>query len=301
MSGFCFRDPAHLYDEWQHARSLSESFGVAVEEVRIDERQIPDLLLKAAWHYDEPIPRPHHLAAYAVAKQASARGLKVLLSGEGGDELFGGYSRYADLAASMNASGDLTPLVFANNRVAEPRIARFWPKRGFSNGFRFCCAKETDGLDLINRQLLTDQKTFLQHFLQRSDRMGMASGVEIRVPLLDIPLVEHVNGLPGSAKIAGAEGKLCLKAAAQDLLPASALLRRKQTFEMPMLPLLQRGPVADLLDDMLLAQPRCAGVFDAQGIETLVRDLRAGQEELWKVTWLLLTTEIWMRTFQVIV
>jgi hypothetical protein len=70
---------------------------------------------------------------------------------------------------------------------------------------------------------------------------------------------------------------------------------------MPMAPLLQKGPVADFLDDMLLSKPRCADLFDADGIVSLVRDLRAGQDELWKVAWLLLTTEVWMRTFEVTV
>jgi len=299
MAGFCFREPTYGYDELTHARSASERFGIDVEEVRIPDAEVPELLTKLTWHYDEPLPRPHHLAAYAVAKQAQAAGCKVLLSGEGGDELFGGYTRYASFAAEMEASKDLSPLVFGNNRVAIPRIARFWPRRRFANAFRFWCAEETDGLDLVNRQLLVDQKTFLQHFLQRSDRMGMAVGIEIRVPLLDIPLVDYVNSLPGSTKIAGGKTRVCQKAAAGRLLPPDLIHRPKQPFEMPMAPLLQRGPVADLLDDLLLSQPRCGEFFDRDGILHLIRDLRSGQDELWKVVWLLLTTEIWMRTFRV--
>jgi asparagine synthase (glutamine-hydrolysing) len=301
MTGFCFRDPAYGYDEFEEARSASTPFNVNVEEVRIPEVAVPDLLATLTWHYDEPLPRPHHIAAYAVSKRAQETGLKVLLAGEGGDELLGGYTRYITFADEMSRSGDTSPLVFAHNRVALPRIARFWPGKRFLNGYRFWCAEETKGLDLINRQLIVDQKTFLQHFLQRSDRMGMAAGVEIRVPLLDIPLVTYVNGLPGSKKISGGITKTCLRSAARGLLPPALVERPKQPFDMPMAPLLQKGPVADFLDDMLLSKPRCADLFDADGIGSLVRDLRAGQDELWKVTWLLLTTEIWMRTFEVTV
>ncbi len=293
--GFCFRDPANTYDEWEAARGLSEKFGVQVEEVRLAEAEIPALLERATWHYDEPLPRPHHLAAFAVARAARGAGLKVLLSGEGGDEVFGGYRRYVDLASDPGA------LAWGHNRVAHPRVTRFWRAAEVTNRFRFQCAEETGGLDPVNRQLVVDQRTFLQHFLQRSDRMGMAEGVEIRVPLLDVPLVEYANGLPGAAK-AGEEGtKLCLRAAAEGVLPRTAIERPKQPFEMPMAPLLRAGPVAELLDDLLLDRPRLGEILDRAGIAELVRDFRAGQEELWKVAWLLLTTEVWMRTFRVTV
>jgi asparagine synthase (glutamine-hydrolysing) len=301
MLGFCFRDQHHGYDELKEARTIADSFGVDLQDVGIAETEIPDLLMKLTWYYDEPLPRPHHLAAYAVARRAKAAGLKVLLSGEGGDELFGGYSRYAELISGMNGSLDSSSLVFAHNRVAIPRIARFWSKRYFLNGYRFWCAEETNGLDPINRQLIVDQMTFLQHFLQRSDRMGMAEGIEIRVPLLDIPLVEYVNSLPGSAKVSCMETKVCLKAAAKGLLPSILIDRPKQPFDVPMAPLLQSGPVASFLDDMLLSRPRCGELFTNAAIEALVRDLRAGQHELWKIAWLLLSTEVWMRTFKVAV
>jgi asparagine synthase (glutamine-hydrolysing) len=299
MRGLCFRDPAYGYDELSEARALATPFGVQVEEVTIDADEVPDLLHRAAWHHDEPLPRPHHLAAYAIARRAREDGLKVLVSGEGGDELFGGYVRYAEMAALMQRSGDLSPLVFGQNRVALPRIARFWAHDRFENTYRQECAERTSGFDLVNRQLLVDQLTFLQHFLQRSDRMGMAAGVEIRVPLLDVPLVEYSNRLPGSFKVANGCTKVALKASLDGLLPDVVLRRRKQAFEMPMAPLLQHGPVADLVDDLLLDRPRCGEIFDRAGIQGLVRDLRNGDEDLWKAAWLLLTTEIWMRTFDV--
>jgi asparagine synthase (glutamine-hydrolysing) len=301
MRGLCFRDPAYGYDELANACELSAPFGVRVEEVRLQPREVPDLLFKLAWHYDEPLPRPHHLAAYAVARQAHGEGLKVLISGEGGDEVFGGYARYADAAAAMERSGDVSPLVFAGNRVACSRIARFWPQDRFENDFRFRCADATAGFDLVNRQLLVDQQTFLQHFLQRSDRMGMAAGVEIRVPLLDVPLVEYTNRLPGCFKVARGCTKIVLKQALSGLLPDAVIHRPKQAFEMPMAPLLIEGPVADLVDDCLLDRPRCGEIFDRAGIAELIADLRAGQHDLWKVAWLLLTTELWMRTFDVTV
>src|SRR5262249_31255162 len=74
LQGFCFRNPRFGYDEYNDARSLSEHYGAPIEEVRIADKEIPSLLEQLTWHYDEPIPRPHHLAAYAVSRQASTAG-----------------------------------------------------------------------------------------------------------------------------------------------------------------------------------------------------------------------------------
>jgi len=299
MSGFCFTDPRLGYDELDDARSICEPNGISVEDVRIRELDVPDLMWKLTWHYDEPVPRPHHIAAYAVARQARAAGLKVLLSGEGGDELFGGYRRYVEIAASIAENGDQSALVYGHNRVALPRVARLIPSPSLANPFRERCADETEGLDTVNRQLLVDQQTFLQHFLQRSDRMGMAAGIEMRVPLLDLELVEHTNGRPGVEKISGEQTKIGLKRAARGILPSSVIDRPKQSFDMPMAPLLQHGPMAAFLDDMLLCAPRSGALFGSDTIRAMVKDLREGAHDLWKVVWMLLSTEVWMRVFRV--
>jgi asparagine synthase (glutamine-hydrolysing) len=299
MQGFCFRAPALGYDELDDAREISGRYGVTVDEVTVESSEIPDLLQHLAWHHDEPLPRPHHIAAYAIARQARARGLKVLLSGEGGDELFGGYARYVDFATQLHTSGDVHTLAYGHNRAALPRIARFWKCPAFQSDFRFRVAEATNGFDVINRQLLSDQQTFLQHFLQRSDRMGMAAAVEVRVPLLDLALVEYTNRLPGHLKVSGTETKIGLKDALRGVLSGTTLLRRKQAFEMPMSPLLCEGPVAELVDDCLLDHPRTGQIFDPRGMAEVIADMRAGQHDLWKIVWLLLTTELWMRRFNV--
>ena len=161
LPGFCFRDAATGYDECEDAQRIGGQFGVAVAEARIQPDEIPSLLEKLTWHNDEPLPRPRHLADYAVARQARAAGLNVLLSGQGGDELFGGYERYLDYAATMEASGDLTPLILGQHEGALTSLRRISPSRAFSNPFRAWCASDTNGLDLINRQLIGDQRTWL--------------------------------------------------------------------------------------------------------------------------------------------
>src|SRR5262249_33078280 len=179
------------------------------------------------------------------------------------------------------------------------RVARFCSQERFVNAFRFWCAEETAGLDLVNRQLLADQKTFLLHFLQRSDRMGMAAGVEARVPLLDIPLVEYLNSLPGAPKVGRGTTKICLRTAARRFLPSAVVDRPKQPFDMPMVPLLERGEVAEFVNELLLSRPRFGDLFEPKEVQALLRDFHAGRTELWKMVWLLVSFELWMRTFRV--
>jgi asparagine synthetase B (glutamine-hydrolysing) len=90
-----------------------------------------------------------------------------------------------------------------------------------------------------------------------------------------------------------------LKAAARGVLPAEIVDCPKRSFDMPMAPMLQRGPVAAFLDEMLLSSPRCGALFSDKAIAAMVRDLREGADELWKVVWMVLAMEVWMRVFRV--
>ena len=301
MLGYCFRDPAHGYDEIGNARQIAEDFNIDLRPVCIREEKLPDLLIKMTRYYDEPLARPHTIAAYAVAEAARQDGVKVLLTGEGSDEVFGGYRRYIDLGAQMTETGDLSPLVFANNRDALPRIHRFWTQARFSNAFRFWCSEDVRRLDIINQQLIVDQKTFLQHFLQRSDRTGMAVGVETRVPMLDIALVEYLNSLPGRIKVT-VDGvtKKPLRAALNGVISRQISSLPKQPFDMPMAPFLRLGAVAEMLNDLLLTNPRSGCLFPVSAVRDLVGDMHVDRDpNLWKAVWLLLSTEIWLREFKV--
>lgn len=301
MLGYCFHDPANGYDEIANAQQVADDFNIDLRAVRICQENIPDLLIKTTRYYDEPLPRPHLIAAYVVARAARHDGVKVLLTGEGADEVFGGYRRYVDLGAQMTQTGDLSPLVFANNRDALPRIQRFLAKTRFSNAYRFWCGEDVRGLDIINQQLIVDQKTFLQHFLQRSDRTGMAVGVETRVPMLDIALVEYVNSLPGRSKVT-VDGviKKPLRAALNGVVSEQIVSLPKQPFDTPMAPFLRQGPVAEMINDLLLTNPRSGSLFPVCKVQDLVREMHVDSDpNLWKAVWQLLTTEIWLREFKV--
>ena len=301
MRGYCFHDPAHGYDEIENAQQVADHFNIDLRPVRICQQSIPDLLVNMTRYYDEPLPRPHTIAAYVLAGAARQDGVKVLLTGEGGDEVFGGYRRYVDLGAQMTQTGDLSPLVFANNRDALVRINRLWGQRRFSNAYRFWCSEDVRRLDIINQQLIVDQKTFLQHFLQRSDRTGMAVGVETRVPMLDIALVEYLNSLPGRAKVT-IDGitKKPLRTALSGVICRRILSLPKLPFDMPMGPFLRLGAVAEMLHDLLLTNPRSGTLFPLRALKDLVQDMHVESGgNLWKTVWLLLTTEIWLREFKV--
>jgi asparagine synthase (glutamine-hydrolysing) len=154
-------------------------------------------------------------------------------------------------------------------------------------------------LDIINQQLIVDQKTFLQHFLQRSDRTGMAVGVETRVPMLDIALVEFLNSLPGRSKVTeDGVTKKPLRAALSGVVSSRISSLPKQPFGMPMAPFLRSGAVAEMLNDLLLTNPRSGPLFPVSQVQDLVREIDQ-DPNLWIAVWQLLTTEIWLREFKV--
>lgn len=301
-NGYCFLDDEKGYNEFDSAEKIAIANNIQLIPVRISEAEIPSKLQKATLYYDEPLPRPHHLAAFEIARQASSDGVKVLLTGEGSDELFGGYGRYIEMQEAYKRDADEEHFLFGNNRVALPAIQKFLQPLQFNTGFRHALNKSTRGYDSINRQLYYDQFTFLSHFLQRSDRMGMAWGLENRVPFLDKELCTFINSLDGSLKIKNKELKHLLRAAMGNYLPPEIISRPKEPFEMPIAGYMVRGRLKEMIDDFLLTNPRCSAILNKSGIESAIQAMQAESEKpknAWKMVWLLLGFEIWMRTFNI--
>jgi asparagine synthase (glutamine-hydrolysing) len=299
MQGYCYYDETNGYDETAFAKQMATQFNINLNLVQIKEQELPNLLETVTWHFDEPVPRPHNLAAYAVSKAAAHDGIKVLLTGEGGDEIFCGYTRYKEITEKYSADHDPSHIIFGHNRVALTAIEKFYSKRSFTNNYRFWVPYTYRNLDAINQQLISDQKTFLIHFLQRSDRMGMAVGLENRVPLLDIELVNFMNRIPGEQKMKNGELKYIQKQMLKGILSDEIIYQKKQPFDMPIETYLQRGVLNEYMKDLLLSDARCSYLFDKKGMATLINDMTDKKPNAWKMVWLLMCFEVWLRKFNV--
>jgi asparagine synthase (glutamine-hydrolysing) len=321
------------YDELEYARAVATRYGtVHTEEVvSLDAIGVlPDL----AEHFDEPFGDSSAIPTFRVAHLA-AKGLKVVLTGDGGDELFGGYSRYLVngtlgrlaivpqplLRAAAHAGAvALSPLGSRSRLRRRMRIAkhlfgldpdeRYVAQVTFWNGHdRSVSAVKQNGpdpyllqalrggpVDPIDRMLRADLLTYLpEDLLVKMDRATMANSLEARAPLLDHKVVEFAARLPIDRKIDGRTTKVLLRAMAKQLMPAEHVDRPKKGFAVPINDWF-RGGLGDRFEEVVLApDARSRDHLDTAVGRSLLDKHRAGEEDYGSHLWLLLMFELWAR------
>jgi asparagine synthase (glutamine-hydrolysing) len=289
--------------------------------------QTAELLPQLMWHLDEPLGDPAALPTYLLCRFARQT-VPVVLTGEGSDELLGGYPRYAWWRVSQRVRS-IVPRWIRHGLVLP--LARALPlqdryRRAVSNVFadgddiqrhlRWVGSEarapspeprgigtylrprsQPDG-DAVSRLMELDLHTWLvDDVLLKMDKMSMANSVEARVPFLDHVLAEFVAPLPSALKIHGLRTKVLLQRAAAPLLPRATVRRRKHAFQVPVDQWL-RGPLRDFAADTLGAQSaRERGWLDAPAVATLLAEHRAGRAARGRHIWNLLCLEVWARTF----
>jgi asparagine synthase (glutamine-hydrolysing) len=289
------------------------------------------LLLPAlAEAFDEPFADSSALPTYLVS-QLAAEDVKVALSGEGGDELFGGYYTYAaDLLAlrvgvvapllrplverlpssSRKASFDYRAKRFV--RAANlPPLERHhgWKEiyspelraelTGRSHDFdpvdlyraRFA---ETEGADLLARLQDVDFGIYLvDDLLAKTDRASMAHSLEVRVPFMDTAVASFAFSLPRRHKVRGLSKKVMLRKAAEPLLPRQVVHGRKRGFSIPAAAWL-RGELEPFARETLSAETlRRQGFFRPEAVARLLAEHVAGREDLSRQLWGLLAFTLW--------
>jgi asparagine synthase (glutamine-hydrolysing) len=317
------------FDELGDARLVASRYGTDHHElvVRPDAAR---LLPALAETFDEPFADSSALPTYLVSELAS-RHVKVALSGEGGDELFGGYYTYAaDLLAlrfgrlarlarplverlpssSARASFDYRAKRFVRAAHLEPLERHHGWKEIFSpelraeltrrqNGFdpvdlyRNVFA-ETDGADLLARLQDVDERLYLvDDLLVKTDRASMAHSLEARVPFCDPVVALFAHALPTRHKVRGLRKKVLLRRAAEPLLPRSIVYGKKRGFSIPAAAWL-RGDLEPFARDVLSPDSlRRQGFFEPTVVAKLIDDHVAGREDRSRQLWGLLAFTLW--------
>jgi asparagine synthase (glutamine-hydrolysing) len=323
------------FDELEHARRVAEHFGTEHHEfvVRPDGLTILDSLIA---HFDEPFADSSAIPTWYVSEVAR-RHVTVVLSGDGGDELFGGYDRY--LPHPRVAQFDRLPLpgMRAAAALAWPllphgargknflRHVAADPAGRYLDSVSFFHADERRALyapDVRAAAALAAERTLGRHFdrfaalphdsrmmrfdfetylpedvLTKVDRMSMAHSIESRVPLLDNRVIDFAASLPARFKIRDGRRKHVLKETLRQMLPDSILNRRKQGFGIP-LGTWFRGGLTGLFSDVL-ESPRTAqrGYFDQAFVQRLLREHLSGTRDHTLRLWQLLVFELWHRQY----
>jgi asparagine synthase (glutamine-hydrolysing) len=331
-----FEGDGQFVSELPYARLVAERWGTDHHEVLIGANDFIDRLEKVVWHLDQPIADEASLPNYMVSELA-ARHVKMILSGEGGDELFAGYARYSFERLSpiltavprpvrrlAVATVDRLPRMrrakIALRALSEPdearRLTSWFPlfnerrldallsdelRASLDGSVSDVFAEHlgrADGREVVSRMLYVDTKLWLpDDLLARGDKTSMATSLEARVPLLDYPLVEYAASLPPSLKLRGKTRKYLLRKVAAKWLPEEVLTRKKEGFPTPV-SLWFRGEARDFLREHLSPETiRRRGLFNPSYVERLIDEHDRGFADYGALLYGLLTVELWHRCY----
>lgn len=328
-------------DDLPYARRVAEHLGVDLHVVQVGDEMM-ERLSEMIYLLDEPTPDPAAMNTLLISELARSQGIKVLLSGAGGDDIFTGYRRHfalmqerwwrglpQPLRQCLSALAGLLPVGNPLGRRigkafqyagqdAEHRLASYFlwldPAQAlrlltpeFRAGLDQECLYATllqtlaqlpPGLEPLNRMLYLEGKHFLaDHNLNYTDKMGMAAGVEVRVPLLDLDLVNLAGSLPVDMKQRGSMGKWIFKKAMEPYLPCDVIYRPKTGFGVPLRKWLH-AVLKPLVDDVLSERSLAArGIFDSPVVQQLVQADRAGRVDASYAIFGMVCLELWCRQY----
>jgi len=326
-----FEEPG--FSELPYARRVAERFSTEHHELLVRSSDLADELSRLIAFRDEPVAEPTDIALYRISRLAS-ESVKVVLAGEGGDELFAGYPKYA--------ADRLAGLVSAFPQEVTRALARWLPYRqrraklaletlsirdeAERSATWFASFSREEREDLfspdflshidvahparvfeqylekvrdrspLKRMLYADLKIWLpDNLLLRGDHMTMAASIEERVPFLDHKLVELAARIPSKMLARGFRTKVLLRQALRPHLPPEVLHRRKVGFAVPIGPWF-RKPLKSFVADLVLSpEAQSRGYFNRRAMEQFVREHFDGVRDRWKQLWALVNFELWVR------
>jgi asparagine synthase (glutamine-hydrolysing) len=323
------------YNELKYARMVSKRFGTDHHEEIVNpdaDSIIPDLVRS----FDEPFADSSAIPTFYVSRMAKKH-VTVVLSGDGGDELFGGYGRYRDswfgtssrfipkpvksLLMGMGRSlPESFPGVSTLRYIASDDDSRYiWKMaKGLSVIHKEIFSKEiqervsgtdpapaflqymnsVNGLDKLTRRMYLDLKTYLPgDIMTKVDRMSMAVSLETRAPILDHLLVEFAASILPDLKMKGATTKYIWKKAAERLLPKEIIYREKQGFAIPISFWIKKE-WSEIADELVLGNRALAREnFNVKFLRNFVREHRNGRRDNSYLIWTLMILELWYREY----
>ena len=310
------------YDESADARRIAEQMRTRYVPVLCDEQTLREALNMVSRGVAEPIADPAILPTYLLAR-AARNHVKVILSGEGADELFGGYPtyighkvapKYAALPSIVRraigaavrrlpSSGKKVTLEFLLKRFisgaekpwTERHLSWFGTSLPSAAGRGEAAGSAPD--DIVAAAMLLDYKTYLRdNLLVKVDRATMLSSVEARAPYLDRDVTRFALSLPSDLRVRRLTTKWVLKKAAEAWLPRDVIYRKKRGLSVPIASWINGGLRSEV--DALLAPQRLeASGLDPQIVGDLLREHRDGVANHAKPLWAVIMLQYWMNNW----
>jgi asparagine synthase (glutamine-hydrolysing) len=324
------------FNELRDAKVVAKHFKTEHHELFLREPDLINALNKLVYYYDEPFG---DAAAFPVfyLSQFAKKYVKVVLTGEGGDEIFGGYRRY--IVENIRSNFSALNLFSGNNmfnKAIEPLPGLRRTKKlietvqieddllRYTNWLVFFSKEKIRGLlkdkllagrenplktykeyfsryqteNLLDKIMYLDQKILLPDcYLEKVDKASMAFGLETRSPILNHRLVEFANSVPSKYKVKGIKTKYILKEAMKDVLPRQILEKKKHGLSVPTNAWF-RGKLKNYLFEIVFdKKTRARGYFNFSYIEKLYKNYQNKNQPLDSQLWLILNFELWHRQF----
>jgi asparagine synthase (glutamine-hydrolysing) len=324
-----FDDPKYSEEQWIDQVAATQP--MKVHKHKIAAEGLGALLSEATWHFDQPLNHPNSIGIWRIAEEARKH-VTILLSGEGADEVFGGYPRFA-AAGYYGLLAPLLPVFQMLPKVPQRRLMRWsrrfqltpedlfivssaaldpdeaanlrpdhQPERAIDA--RRGMFERAPGQDFLTRCMNYETGTFLPDVLMRQDKMTMAHSIESRVPFLDHELVEFARTIPTNllvrrslSKTPERSTKILLKKLASKAFDESFVYRKKSGFGLPLTDYLRDGEMSEMIQDSILPGIRQRGVMDASSASAALKRAIAGDDSATRTFWSALTFELWCQRF----
>jgi asparagine synthase (glutamine-hydrolysing) len=322
------RQPAYSEERW--ISQVAQAISIDSHRLLLDESYVLDHLDPATWHLDQPLGMPSTIGVYLLAERAKDL-FKVLLSGEGADELFGGYSRFHD-AALRERIMPWMPILGRVPRWGHRLARRLKCARTAADAFMMSSLTlsprrllelrpeaDLEGV-LVRRRTIFDQgkadhlsncmkydmQTYMVDLLVRQDKMSMAHSIETRVPFLNRQLVSFVRSLPVEyfvrAGILWPRGhsrntKILLKELARRTFGEAFAYRPKSGFNLPADCYFAHPQFTEIMEEQLLPGMRRRGWLQESAVRRWWRDGGTTRHGVAMMLWVPVALEVWAQLF----
>lgn len=314
------------YNETEYAKSLSQKIGVECYDKIIDTKEYWEVLPKLQYYLDEPLADPAAIALYFVSNIAREH-VKVVMSGEGADEIFGGYRIYHEPLSL--AKYEKLPLFLRRSAAAAARLlpnikGKSFLQRGaltveerFIGNANIFSVKERrellkrsglaktpqeitkpfydkvkDQPDITKMQYLDLHLWMVGDILLKADKMSMANSLELRVPFLDKEVMALAGGLPVAYRVNQKNTKYAMRLAAKRHLPEEVAGRRKLGFPVPIRVWLRQDKFYDMVRSAFLSET-AERYFHTDQLLRLLKRHRAEQEDNSRKIWTVYMFLLW--------
>lgn len=313
--------------EGREAKEVSDKLKTDHTEITVSPEEYFQVLPKIFWHFDEPVADPSAVALYFVAREARKK-VKVVLSGEGADELFGGYNVY--LAPHASKMLNIVPkflrdaifLRLLKSKIKfrgknylrryyskleswyignatifnESEIAKIWKGDKFKRLDLADIYKKAENLSDSSKMQFVDISTWLVgDILAKADKMTMANSLELRVPFLDIKVAEFAKKIPDFLKFRKGTTKFLLRQAFRGVLPESTRKRKKLGFPTPVTAWFTKDKTE--LYKKITENEYIGSRMDIERVKELIKRHTEGKEDNGRKIYLLLALAIWHEVF----